>query len=504
LINSILEGQLRRTDDSFASRVSWGGLWTLGMNSAEAVLATARIYILARLLLPEHFGQAGIALLVLSVLSAFSQTGFDESLLQRKDAKPYTNVAWTMQVVRGTLLFMAMIVLSPAIAWFFGEPIAGALLRALGFRVLVEAFHSIGAVLLRKELDFLRYVGYVASMRITDFVVTIVTALVMRSAWALVLGAVAGAVVGLITSFALHPYRPHLELNRVKAENLFQFGRWILASSSMFFLFTHADDFFVARFLGASALGFYQMAYTISNLPATIVTAAVSQVAFPAFSQLQDRIEDLRYAFMQAIRVTVFLSAPVAGSILFFSPDVTRLFLGEKWLPMVPALQLLALWGAMRSYSKIAGTVLYAIGRPDLLTKLTLAKLILLATLIWPLTARWGIGGTALAVVLSVAPVDPFAQYAVVKLTNLQPGPLVKAILLPVINTLVVIGVLTVCRFSLLKSGGFLEIVLLAVIGLLIYLALGCFSDKYLGYGIRRTIGNRLKTFEKPAGERRE
>jgi O-antigen/teichoic acid export membrane protein len=433
-------------------------------------------------------------MLVLSVLRAFSKTGFEEALVQRKEASPYHDVAWTMRVVRGIVIFAVMMALSPAIARLFREPMAAPLLRVLALTVLVDGVHNIGAVLLLRNLQFPRYVAYVSSMRITDFVTTIAAAWVMRNAWPFVLGSVAGALAGLVASFVLHPYRPRLELDRAKAGHLFGFGRWVLASSGLFYFFTHIDDFFVARFLGASSLGFYQMAYTISNLPANVVTAASSQVMFPAFSRLQDSTQEIGSAFVRVIQVVVFISAPLAGAIFFFSPDFTRLFLGDKWLPMLSALQLLALWGGMRSYSKIAGTVLYAVGRPDILTKLNLAKLLLLAALLWPLTARWGIAGTALAVVLSVAPVDPLFQYAVIKQTGLHSWSVGRAIVLPVVNTVAVLAVLGVCRLSVFRSPSLPGLVFLAVAGSLLYLALAHLCDEYLGYGIRPTIVDILKT----------
>ena len=43
-----------------------------------------------------------------------------------------------------------------------------------------------------------------------------------------------------------------------------------------------AANIFVGKLLGITALGFYQMAYRISNMPATEVTQIISEVMFPA------------------------------------------------------------------------------------------------------------------------------------------------------------------------------------------------------------------------------
>lgn len=480
-------------DKEFIRQVNRGGLLMLGLKGAEGVLAFIRFFILARLLLPEHFGQMGIAFLVLSILDTFSTTGFNVALVQKKDAEPYLDVAWTVQILRGTLLFLFLISVSGLIAHLFNEPMVGPLMCLLSVRVLVQGFYNTGVVFFQKGLEFSKYFAYLLTMSVVEFVVTVAVALVTRDAWALAVGSVAGAVAGLIASYVLHPYHPRLRLNKVKTREIFQFGRWVLSGSSLLFLFMNGDDFLVAKLLGAAALGLYQMAYRLSNLPTSLIADAIAEVAFPAFSRLQENLSVLGNAYLQVIQLIVFLSSPLIGVILFFSADFIQLFLGEKWLPMLPALQLLALWGFTRPISKMAGTVFYALGRPDLTTKLMLARLILLVTLIGPLTTHWNIEGTALAVVLSVILVDSFAQYTLIRLTRLEAWPLIKVILLPMANTLVVVGILALCKFFILKTTGFPELIFLIGVGILTYLATSYFSDRYLGYGIQRTIRDRLK-----------
>ncbi|MCP4536818.1 MAG: lipopolysaccharide biosynthesis protein [Chloroflexi bacterium] len=490
---NVVEATEPTTGKKLARQVSRGGLLMFALKGTENALAFIRIFILARLLLPEHFGQMGIALLVLSVLDTFSMTGFNIALIQRKAAKPYLDTAWTVQILRGMLLFLLLILVSNPIAQLFNEPTVKTLIRLLSVRVLVQGFYNTGILFFQKELEFSKHFAYLVIMSVTEFVVTIVVALVTKDAWALVWGSVAGAIAGLIASYWTHPYRPHLQFDKAKAKEMFQFGRWVLSGSSLLFLFMNGDDFLVAKLLGAASLGLYQTAYRFSNLPTSLIADAIAEVTFPAFSKLQDNIPVLRDAYLQVLQLIVFISAPLAGVIFFFSTDFILLFLGEKWLPMARALQLLALWGFTRPISKMAGTAFYALGRPDLTTKLVFARLILLAALIWPLTMHRNIEGTALAVVLSVVLVDPFAQVGMIRLTGLGVRPLVKVILLPVINTLIVIGILALCRFFILKTVGFAGFIFLVLIGILVYLATSYLSDQYLDYGIQRTIRDRLE-----------
>ena len=69
-------------------------------------------------------------------------------------------------------------------------------------------------------------------------------------------------------------------------------------------------------------------------------------------------------------------------------------------MPMVPAMQALCVFGITRSIAATMGSVFYSVGRPKIQTKLAIVQLIIMAVIIYPLTVRWGILGTSLAVVI--------------------------------------------------------------------------------------------------------
>jgi O-antigen/teichoic acid export membrane protein len=203
-----------------------------------------------------------------------------------------------------------------------------------------------------------------------------------------------------------------------KARELFGFGKWVLGSSILMFLIIQGDDIFVGKLLGVTALGFYQLAYRISNMPATEITHIISRVTFPVYSKLQDDIPKLREAYLKVLQFTAFLSFPIAGLIFVLAPDFTKIFLGEKWMPMVPAMQVLVFWGLIRSIGATTGPIIYAAGKPKILTRYQLFQLITLIILIYPLTVSWGILGTSLTVLLASISANALAFYAAIKITN--------------------------------------------------------------------------------------
>jgi len=484
---------LAKPGEGLSQRVARGGVWVFALRITQRAFGLIRLIILARVLAPHDFGLMGIALLTMATLDTFSQTGFQTALIQKKDnADAYLDAAWTVLVLRGLLLFAILFFIAPYAAIFFRASQAEPIIQVIGLSVLLQAFTNIGVIYFQKELEFNKQFVYQLSGTLADFIVAVSAVLVLRSVWALVFGLVAGNAARFIASYLIHPYRPHFSSDLGKAKELFRFGKWILGSSILIFLITQGDDIFVGKLLGATMLGFYQMAYIISNMPATEITHVISQVTFPAYSKLQDSLPKLREAYLKVLQLTAFLSFPIAGLIFVLAPDFTKIFLGEKWMPMVPAIQVLALWGFIRSIGATTGSVFQGIGKPGIATKLQFVQLILLAMLIYPLSIRWGILGTSLAVVVSALITNLISSYMVVKVTRCEIWNFSRMIVLPLINVAIMISPIFILKTYWVNSAGILEFFLFIVLGILIYFGLTCLLERSLNYRIRSIIKESL------------
>jgi len=474
--------------ETLSQKVVKGGFWVFFLRIVNRGFSLIRLIILARILAPSDFGLMGIALLTMSTLETFSQTGFQQALIQKKeDIKSYLNSSWTVLILRGFILFTILYFIAPYAAIFFNSPEAKPIIQVIGFAILLRAFTNIGVIYFQKELEFSKQFIYQFSGTLADFIVAISAVLILRNVWALVFGLLAGNIVRCFVSYLIHPYRPHLSSNLGKAKELFGFGKWILGSSILMFLITQGDDIFVGKLLGTTALGFYQMSYRISNLPVTEITHVISQVTFPAYSKLQNNISKLREAYFKVLQVVAFLSIPMATLIFILAPDFTMIFLGEKWMPIVPAMQVLAFFGAIRAIGATLGPVYSAKGRPDYPTKLNFMRLVLIVILIYPLTIRFGIFGTALTVLLATVIQNVVLIYQASIFIQAKLLDFGKNLFFPLCSAICMMGgVLVVEVLCGNNTYGFFVSI---VIGLLIYLSLVYIASKFMGY----TIFKRLK-----------
>lgn len=475
------------TKGPFYKKVMKSGLWAFALRASNRILNLIRLLILARFLAPNDFGLLGIALLTIATIETFTQTGFHAALIQKKEqTERYLNATWTALVIRGIFLFLIIYLISPYSAVFFNTPGAVMIIKAIGLTILFQSFHNIGVLYFQKELEFKKQYVYQMSGTVTNFSVAVVAVLLLHNVWALVYGIIAGNLVTLFISYLIHPYRPRFELDLSKVRELFGYGRWIMGTTILVFLLTQGDDILVGRLLGVTALGFYQLAYRISNTSTTEISHVISQVTFPAYSKIQDNIEKLKEAYFNVLQVTSFLSIPIGGLILVMAPDFTEIFLGEKWMPMVPALQILAIYGIGRSLSAVRGVFFQATGNPEIVTKLSLLNLSVLAILIFPLTLKWGIVGTSLSVLFGSMVSHFLGYYFLAKFYSFKIADIGKIISAPFMGTLLMIPSVLVFKeyLSEFLDTGLLSFILLTSIGVAVYLTSFYILDYLIGYRV--------------------
>ncbi|MFD1515777.1 lipopolysaccharide biosynthesis protein [Halomarina rubra] len=411
-------------DGNLASQTVRGGIWVGMTSSGVRVLQLVMLVVLARLLSPKEFGLLGIALLVIAALTRFSQLGLDEALIQRpeENVDDYFGTVWVLQVLRGLLIAGIALAAAPYVADFFGEARAD-IVPVLGIIALgpvARGLQNPATVYFQKDFKFHRQFGLVVSRTGTRVVVSVVYAIINPTVYALAYGYAAGYVAQLVASYVLaeRGFRPAFDIEQ--ARELIDYGKWLMGSGMLSYLYGEGDDIFVGRFISTTALGYYQLAYRLSNAPATEVSQTISKVVMPAYSKIQDDIPAVREGFRRTLRMSTLVSFPLGVGIIVVAEPFVATFLGDQWEAMVIPMQILTVYGILRSLRTPAAPLFKALGRPDYMTKLQFLSLVVLAVSIYPLTVSIEppLAGASLAVVLAGAVYLPPAAYLTMKLVD--------------------------------------------------------------------------------------
>src|SRR5690606_1257429 len=192
---------------SVRSQAIRGSFWTLGGYGSGQLIRLVNHLVLAWLLAPEIFGLMALVKVVQQGLNMFSDIGIGPSIIQnpRGNEPNFLNTAWTIQVIRGFVLWIcACLVAWPFAALFArNDPAAWQLMYLLpvvGFGAVLNGFNSTALATLNKELRLGRITVLEITSQIVSLTVMVTWAIISPTVWAMVAGGLAGNCYKLIAS----------------------------------------------------------------------------------------------------------------------------------------------------------------------------------------------------------------------------------------------------------------------------------------------------------------
>jgi len=360
--------------------------------------------VLARFLAPGDFGLRALANPAINLLMMFQELGFTSALIYRQtEVEEAADTAFWTVLTSSLALYLVGFFSAPWVADFFHEPQLIPVMRVLALTMLLSSFAQVPVTLLVKELAFKRKVIPDLIAGVLGNGLSIVLAMLGYGVWSLVYGQVAVSLIaaGLIWFFT--PWRPRLRFSKVRAKELIDYGKHIVGSQALVFAITNVDNVFVGKFLATATLGFYDLAYTIANLPATQITRLVNQVMFPTFSKVQSDLGMFRNVYFRALKYVSLLSVPIAVTTIGFADNFVTQAYGKEWSPAILPMQLLGIYGLVRSVAANMGNVFKAGGQPKWLTYIALWRLTMMLIFLYP-SIQWGgiVGVSLFSAIISV------------------------------------------------------------------------------------------------------
>ncbi len=276
------------TSEGLFGRALRGGALTAGAYGVAQAARLAANLILARLLFPEAFGVMALVTVFLVGLAMFSDVGIGPAISQnaRGDDPAFLNTAWTINVVRGGLLWG----LSCAVAWplaqFYAAPELAQLLPVAGLSLLIAGFNPTRIDTANRHLALGRVVALDLVAQIVGIVAMVGLAWLLQSVWALVIGAVTGAVAKLALTWALLPGPPNRwQWEPAAAWALIHFGKWIFLSTACGFLLAQGDKAIFGAYLSLQELGLYNIGYFLGSFPILMGGAVTGRVLLPLYRE---------------------------------------------------------------------------------------------------------------------------------------------------------------------------------------------------------------------------
>lgn len=320
------------TNSSLKQIAIRGAVWTVLSYGTSQVLRLGSNLILTRLLFPELFGLMALVNTFLIGLQLFSDIGLGPSIIQNKrgDDPEFLNTAWTLQVLRGCLLWIASILLAVPIANLYAEPQLKLLIPIIGINTFISGFNSTSLFTLSRHIELRTLSIFEITVQLVSLIVMVTWASLSPTIWALVAGSIVATLFKMMWSFFLIPGKPNkFTWDKSAAKEIFSFGRWIFFSTAVTFIGTQADRLILGKLLSFELLGIYGIALTLALIPNAVTSALSGKVLLPTFSKLihlpretfrNKMLRNRRY-FLLAGLVSVALLASFGDQVILFLYD---------------------------------------------------------------------------------------------------------------------------------------------------------------------------------------
>lgn len=269
----------------FSRALRGGALTALSYAVTQGMRLVSNL-ILTRLLFPEAFGLMALVSVFMVGLAMFSDVGIGPAISQspRGDDPEFLDTAWTIQVVRGALLWLAACALASPAAALYNAPELTQLLPAVGLTLFISGFSPTRIDTANRHLLLGRVIGLDLLAQGLGIVAMVVMAWALHSVWALVLGSIIGTMLRLALMHLGLPGRSNRLFWEAKAgAELIHFGKWIFLSTACGFLMAQGDKAILGAWLPLDELGVYNIGYFLASFPVLLGGAVIGRILIPLY-----------------------------------------------------------------------------------------------------------------------------------------------------------------------------------------------------------------------------
>lgn len=342
--------------------------WVSGAYAAQQVLRLVTNIVLARLLAPELFG----TMLIINTLRTGSElltdVGIGQGIVGHPDgAEPrYFNSAWTIQIMRGAVLFVLAIAAAAPIAAFYDEPALAQLIPVAGAIFVITGASSPSRFLLQKRMAVRKLTLFELAATLAQSAVTILLAWVMPGIWALIWGLLIGAALPALASFFLIDWRIHrLTLDREAVRAIVGFGKWVFVASLIYFLAMNYDRLYLAKAIPFALLGVYGVARTYSDTAMLLFQRLGTLIVFPKVAAHTERGESLRRAIAPKRRLALSAIGPALGVGVALADRLVEVFYDARYHQAGPILTVLLVGVWFAILAALADAMILGVGAPS-------------------------------------------------------------------------------------------------------------------------------------------
>ena len=361
---------------ALSKKIRLAGSWVVAGHLSSQLIRLSCNLIMTRLLVPDMFGIMAVVTICLIGVTMLSDIGISQYLIQRKQTINQTiiNTAWTLQVVRGVILALLVVMLAACIAKgqqyglfnsysVYADEQLPLVLAVMALSSFLAGLTSLNLVLMQRDLQQKQTIMIEVISQLVGTVVMIIMAYYLSNIWSIVVGSLLTVLIKTLLSHHKRiGERCHFAWDSETVRAILQFGRWVFIASLLTFIAAQGDRLILASWLSAAELGVYTIAFFIATAGKELVKKVMGSVLYPALSQVvRENPHQLKTIYYQLRLPLDSVIMVLAGLMASGGEWIISLLYDERYIDAGWMLQLLSLSIVLLGTS-MAGVLIMALG----------------------------------------------------------------------------------------------------------------------------------------------
>lgn len=352
--------------------------WSMLTEIASKAISPLIFIVLAKILTPEDYGIASIALMIISFSQIFWDAGLEKALIQKKgNIKKAANVVFWTNLFLGVLMYAVFFLASGWLAAVFKDARIERVIQVQSAQIIIMSLCSVQTGLFKRNLDFkpLFWTGLITTA-VPGFV-SIPLALTGYKYWAFIWGAIIGSAAQALTLWVLSSWRPSFKYCLKTAKKMLSFGIWIVGDAFLAWCLVYFDLLIIGFFMTPHDVGLYNFGNKIILMMSVLLINPMMPVVYSYLSRIQDNFDRVKSITAASNKIVMMLILPASTALIAFSDNIANTVLGYKWSGVAVVIAVLGLrniislpvYGNLEAYR--------ATGRPDVNTKILVISLLM-------------------------------------------------------------------------------------------------------------------------------
>ena len=383
--------------NSITNKVTSGVMWTSFDKFSSQFVQFISGIIIARFVSPHEYGVLGILMIFIILSQVFIDSGFGSALIYRNDKNDKDlQTAFSFNLGISLLLFAILYVLAPHIESFYDLPQLALYLRISIIVLFINALLVVPTAILRIDFQFKTLaIGNIISTLLSGFA-GVILAFWGFGVWALIIQLLSRPFVLLLCVCPFCKWLPRFRFYKSSFYNLLNYGVKIFSASFLTKIVDECTAFFVGKILTSTSLGVFTRSNQFAGLPSTSMVTIIGSVIFPSLSSIKNDEEQFDALFKKSVLYISAFSIPLFLWIAMISDPLVRILLTDKWIAVVPVMQILCIGRCFYPVANVSEQVMNAKGRSDLFLKQQIIKMTIKAIAVICLI-RYGLIAVAIA-----------------------------------------------------------------------------------------------------------